>query len=91
MRKMLIVSTTALMVAALVIPAITTPAHADRRGRGIAAGVVLGVAAAALIANSSRANADERRWARQCNRLYNRCRDGSYSACDRFEANGCSE
>lgn len=81
------------------VPVTGSDAEARRRHRGgaIAAGVVLGVAAAAIIANSNRANASERSSRyygpspRQCNRWYNRCIDGSNYACEQFETRGCTE
>ena len=69
----------------------STPASAHRnRGLAIGAGVALGVAAAAIIANSHRAHADEYysssgdRYDR-CDRWRWRCDHGNDYACEKFE------
>jgi hypothetical protein len=88
-----IVSAIALVIATL--PAATHEAEARNKGAKVAAGVVLGAAALAIIANSGRAHADEREsrrdWREHCQRLYYRCSHGSNYACEKYETGGCSE
>jgi hypothetical protein len=99
MKRITASALVALVCITALIPVISTDAEARRRHRGgaIAAGVILGVAAAAIIANSNRANASERSSRYygpspgQCNRWYNRCMDGSNYACEQFETRGCTE
>ncbi|MEO1206944.1 MAG: hypothetical protein AAFV45_11485 [Pseudomonadota bacterium] len=68
---------------------------AGRRGRGLAAGLIIGAAAAAIIAGSSRAHArrghhyQERHYrgrghGNRCERWYFRCEDGVRRACRKF-------
>ena len=91
MKTLTTFSCAALMAMGAILPASTTPADA-RHGRGkVAAGIFLGAAALAIIANSSGASASERRWARRCNRWYDQCMDGNDYACEKFETRGCSE
>lgn len=77
--------------------AIDSSAQAGRKGRAVAAGVVLGVAAAAIIANSNRAYADDRRvyrrsnWRARCNSWLRQCDRGNDYACEKFETRGCTE
>ncbi len=55
-----------------------------RRGPGIAAGIVAGVAAAALLSHSARAHS-YRGYGYRCDRLYYRCHERGYrSSCRRF-------
>ena len=95
MNKVTATALAALIAFATILPASSTPADARRRGAKIAAGVVLGAAALAIIANSNRANASSyngpSRWQRQCNRLYNRCVNGNDYACEKYETGGCTE
>jgi hypothetical protein len=82
-------------------PMASAPAEARHRGRGVAigAGIVLGVTAAALLANSRRAHADDgyyhesRRSAfwETCRKWYRQCEDGSNYACEKYETRGCTE
>ena len=86
----------ALAAFAMLIPVLDDAAEAKKRhrGAGIAAGVVLGVAAAAIIANSGSARADSsshRKWVRRCNRWYNQCMDGNDYSCEKYETRGCTE
>lgn len=77
----------ALMAATLIIPVSTYEAEA-RRGRNtaLAAGLLLGVAAAAAVGSSSaRASSRESRYERECNRLAYRCDRGSDRACWAYE------
>lgn len=63
-----------------------TPAAEARRGVGIAAGVVLGLTAAAIAANAAHASPYEhRRWRSRCDDLADRCNRGFDRACYRFE------
>jgi hypothetical protein len=91
----------AILAAALVafagsIVAIDNPADAGRKGRNIAVGVALGVAAAAIIANSNRAYASDRGyrrsgWRSRCNRWLRECDRGNDYSCEKFETRGCTE
>ena len=95
MKKFAATALAALIAFGTILPASSTPADARRRGAKIAAGVVLGAAALAIIANSNRANASvstrQSRWERYCNRLYNRCVNGNDYACEKYETGGCTE
>ncbi len=94
MNKLTATALAALIAFGTVLPMSSTEADA-RRGAKIAAGVVLGAAALAIIANSNRASASsyngQSRWQRQCNRLYNRCVNGNDYACEKYETGGCTE
>lgn len=66
---------------------------AGRRGRGLAAGLIIGAAAAALIAGSAKARGHHhysghsykrRRHYNRCERWYYRCEDGVRRACKKF-------
>ena len=93
--------TSSVFAAALVafgglVAALDNPAEAGRRGAGIAAGVVLGVAAAAIIANSNRAYASDRGyrrsgWRATCDRWLRQCDRGNDYSCEKFETRGCTE
>lgn len=86
MKKLIASGLAALTVAMAAVPATTTPAEA-RRG-GYVAGALIGLTAAAIIANSSRADAREhRRWRRQCDSWAYRCNRGSDRACYAFDDN----
>jgi hypothetical protein len=76
----------ALMAATLMIPISTQEAEA-RRGRNtaLAAGVLLGVAAAAAIGSSARADSRRNSYERQCNRLARSCDRGNDRACWTYE------
>jgi NADH:ubiquinone oxidoreductase subunit 6 (subunit J) len=99
MKKFFATALAVLVAFTALIPVLDSEAEARKRhrGRAVAAGVILGVAAAAIIANSSRAQAEERNShyygpsPRQCRRWYNRCTDGSNYACEQFETRGCTE
>ena len=70
--------------------------------RRVAAGVVLGAAALAIIASQNKANAGEYRgegrhhgrrsgfW-NTCNKWYNQCSNGNNWACEKYETRGCTE
>lgn len=91
MAKFVTAALAALVVFSAVATSAISPAEA-RHGRNtaIAAGVVLGIAAAAAL--SSNANAGQRSsWAQRCRNLYNRCVNGSNYACNKYETNGCTE
>ncbi|OYW54214.1 MAG: hypothetical protein B7Z29_13150 [Hyphomicrobium sp. 12-62-95] len=76
--------------------AIDSPAEAGRKGRNIAVGVAVGIAAAAIIANSNRAYASDRGyrrsgWRSRCNRWLRECDRGNDYSCEKFETRGCTE
>ncbi|OYX98967.1 MAG: hypothetical protein B7Y80_13075 [Hyphomicrobium sp. 32-62-53] len=93
--------TASLLAAALVAfgglaAAIDSPAEAGRKGRNIAVGVAVGIAAAAIIANSNRAYASDRGyrrsgWRSRCNRWLRECDRGNDYSCEKFETRGCTE
>lgn len=89
MKKLMTMSVASLMMISAVVP-ITTPARADHdhhhhNGAGVAAGVFLGLTAAAIIANSSHANAEEHhRWRERCEHWAHRCNRGDDDACYAF-------
>lgn len=90
MNKISAFGMAALMAATVIIPATTQDAEAGRRGRALAAGAVLGLAGAAIIANSNRAYAGDRYYERrgyrsQCRRWAYRCDRGNDYACDKYE------
>ena len=85
MKKLMMTGVASLMMVSAVVPAMTTPAEAGR-GPGIVAGTIIGLSAAAIIANSSRANAYEhRRWRERCDRWAFRCNRGDDRACFAFD------
>ena len=85
MKKLMMTGVASLMMVSAVVPAMTTPAEAGR-GAGIVAGTIIGLSAAAIIANSSRANAYEhRRWRERCDRWAFRCNRGDDRACFAFD------
>ncbi len=99
MKSLTAYGLSALMAAALVLPAMSTTAEA-RKGRNtaLAAGAVLGIAAAAAIGGSRRAHADdgyyvERRdnygggYRSQCRKWSYRCDNGNDWACEKFDRN----
>ena len=85
MKKLMMTGIASLMMVSAVVPAMTTPAEAGH-GAGIVAGTIIGLSAAAIIANSSRANAYEhRRWRERCDRWAFRCNRGDDRACFAFD------
>lgn len=85
MKKLIMTGVASLMMVSAVVPAMTTPAEA-RRGAGIVAGAIVGLTAAAIIANSSRASAYEHhRWRERCDRWAFRCNRGDDRACFAFD------
>jgi len=86
MRKFLNSCLAGLLAFSFVSASFVTSAEARHgRKRAIAAGVIIGLSAAAI---ASSADASERRaWRRQCNRWDYRCDRGSMSACYKFENN----
>ncbi|MEQ1669870.1 MAG: hypothetical protein ABL893_03335 [Hyphomicrobium sp.] len=99
MKRFATFAMTALLAASTAIPAVSTPAEARNRGAKIAAGVVLGAAALAIIANQNRANASEYRGERRsrsgfwrtCDKWLNQCNRGNNYACEKYETRGCTE
>lgn len=100
MRRLAILTLTTLLAASTIVPAVSTPAEARNKGAKIAAGVVLGAAALAIIANQNKANAGEYREERRprrsgfwntCNKWYNQCSNGNNYACEKYETRGCTE
>lgn len=93
MKAIFTTSLAALIAITAALPATTQPAEARNRGAKIAAGVVLGAAALAIIANSNRAHASDdgdyeprlNRYQRRCQKLSDRCDNGSQWACDKYE------
>lgn len=90
MKRSAAILASALVAFAGSVAVIDSPAEAGRKGRNIAAGVVLGVAAAAIIANSNRAYASDRGyrrsgWRSRCNRWLRQCDYGNDYACEKFE------
>ena len=90
MKRLMTTGVASLMMISAVVPVTTTPAKADPyhhhdNGAGIAAGVFLGLTAAAIIANSSHASAEEHhRWRERCERWAYRCNHGDDDACYAF-------
>ncbi len=95
MKTLVSASMAALIAIGAVLPATTQPADARNRGAKIAAGVILGAAALAIIGSSGRAHARDRdngsedaqlsRYQRRCQNLSDRCDNGSQFACDKYE------
>jgi hypothetical protein len=95
MKALVSTAMVALIAMGAALPATTQPAEARNRGAKIAAGVILGAAALAIIGSSGRAHARDRddddeaaaqrRLVRHCQRLADRCSDGRQSACDQQE------
>lgn len=102
MRTFAILTAAASLVLTTALPAMTTPAEAKNKGAKVAAGVVLGAAALAIIASQNKANAggysegrSERSgrsgfW-RTCEKWYAQCSDGNDYACQKYETRGCTE
>jgi hypothetical protein len=97
MKQILSATMAALIAISAALPATTQPAEAKKRGAKIAAGVILGAAALAIIANSKNAHAAEQddeaaqqaRFERNCRKLKRHCRNGDQSACDEWFENTC--
>ncbi len=98
MKKSAAVALSALTLFSALAPVLSTEAEARRRHRGawIAGGIALGVAAAAIAANSNRAYADDGYYYRRargfgysCRKWYRQCEDGYDYACEKFERRGC--
>ncbi len=100
MKQLTALGLSALMASTLVLPNLSVPADArNGRNAAIAAGAVLGVAAA--VALSSRARADDGYYDRRdygyrgdrggygndCRRLSYKCDRGSDWACEKFDRN----
>lgn len=98
MKSLPALSLSALMAVTLALPTMTTEAEA-RKGRNtaLAAGAVLGIAAAAALSSPRRAYADdgyyvERRsygsgYRSQCRKWNYRCDRGNDWACEKFDRN----
>lgn len=93
---------TGLMVFSLALTSSGGTADAGHRGRNTAIGVAAGIATLAIIAGASsrRAHADDyddgehhhhHSYRGRCERLLDRCNDGSDWACEKYETSGCSE
>lgn len=99
MKRFAILALTTLLAVSTAIPAVSTPAEARNRGGKIAAGVVLGAAALAIIASQNKANAGEYRGERRsrsgfwrtCEKWLNQCNNGYGYACEKYETRGCTE
>lgn len=89
MRKIITASLASLLLVSIILPAMTTAAEARwRRGGGIVAGTIIGLTAAAIIANASRMSpAEHRRWRMRCERWAYRCNHGDDRACYAFDDN----
>jgi hypothetical protein len=86
MKKFIYTGLASLMVLSTAIPAMTTPAAAGRGGAGLVAGTIIGLSAAAIIANSRRVDAAEHhRWRERCDRWAYRCNRGDDRACYAFD------
>lgn len=86
MKKLMMTGIASLMVVSAVVPAMTSPAEARNGGAGLVAGAIVGLSAAAIIANSSRASAYEHsRWRERCDRWAFRCNRGDDRACFAFD------
>lgn len=99
MRKLANAVALAALAATALLPVTSTPADAKNKGAKIAAGVVLGAAALAILANQNKANAGdygERRsgrsgfW-RTCEKWLGQCNNGNNYACEKYETRGCTE
>jgi hypothetical protein len=85
MKKFIATGLASLTLVSIAVPATTTPAEA-RRGAGLFAGAIIGLSAAAIIANSSRVSAAEHRgWRYRCDRWAHRCNRGDDRACYAFD------
>ncbi len=96
MKKASALALTALTLFSALAPIAATDAEARRyrnRGLAIGAGVVLGVAAAAAIANSNRAYAGDgyrdRGFGYTCRKWWRQCQNGSDWACEKYDNRGC--
>jgi hypothetical protein len=85
MKRLITTGIASLMMISAAVPAMTTRAEAHD-GAGIVAGTIIGLSAAAIIANSSRASAYEhQRWRERCDRWAFRCNRGDDRACFAFD------
>jgi hypothetical protein len=98
MKSFVSATMAALIAISAALPATTQPTEARNRGAKIAAGVILGAAALAIIANSGRAHAanrdddedfEQKRFERNCRKLKRHCNNGDESACDEWFQNTC--
>ena len=88
MKKFMSATLAALTLFGIAMTSMTPVAEARGRGAGIAAGVVLGLTAAAIAANAARASPYEhRRWRDRCDDWAYRCNRGYDRACYRFDRN----
>lgn len=96
--KKLITTLAAVLIAFTAVLSTASPSAEAAKGRkrALAAGAILGLAAAAAL--SSNANAYERRGydrrssgRNHCRRLYRKCVNGNDYACERYETGGCTE
>lgn len=82
MNKLIATGLASLMMVSAIVPAMTSPAEARNGGGALIAGAIVGLTAGAIIASSSRANADEREsWRARCDRWAYRCHHGDDRAC----------
>jgi hypothetical protein len=77
----------ALAAFAAIAPFTSAPVEARHRGGRIAAGVILGAAALAILSQSARARPNS--FEAKCYRWYHQCREGQYWACEKFDNRGC--
>ncbi len=99
MKKGSALALSALALFSALAPLAATDAEARRyrnRGLAVGAGVVLGVAAAAAIANSNRAYAGDgyyydrgRSFGYTCRKWWRQCQNGSDWACEKYDSRGC--
>lgn len=92
LRKSISAGLAAILAVSASVPTATT-ADARNRGGKIAAGIALGIAAGALIANSRRSHADDGYYVRRsgeynrCERWAWKCDRGNDWACEKFDRN----
>ena len=86
MNRIMTTGLASLLMVSAIVPAMTTPAEA--RNGGLIAGAIVGLTAGAIIASSSRANAEEHhRWRIRCDRWAYRCHRGDDRACYALDNN----
>jgi hypothetical protein len=99
-----VILTSVIALAAFSALAPIESAEAGRRGRNIAAGVLVGAAALAIIAGSANANnrnsgyrsnsgyggGRQSFWAK-CDRWLRECNNGYDYSCEKYETRGCTE
>jgi hypothetical protein len=78
----------ALAAFAALAPITSAPVEARNNGGKIAAGVILGAAALAILSNSAKARPNS--FEAKCYRWYHQCRDGNDWACEKFDRRGCN-